>query len=124
MRSIYRKIDGVWAWYPGDTEAAENMSAAVLDDTIPAIKHPATGEFFESRSAYMRENKRLGLTVVGNDFLGQRGPGPTDKVTEPKIMEAIQKAEAIQSDPARRNEMRYKNERILDQFRRQGVIRK
>jgi hypothetical protein len=118
MRSIYKKVDGVWQWLPGDSEAAESMSAAVHQDTMPALRHPVTGHVYESKSAYLRACKRHGLTIVGNDLLSSKPSAPPDKITEAKVIDAIQKTEAIMSDPARRNELRYKNERILDEYKK------
>lgn len=118
MRTIYKKVDGVYKWLPGDSEAAESMSAAIHQDTMPAMKHPVTGQVFESKSAYLRAVKADGLTVVGNDLLSRKAHTPTDIITEEKVMDAIHKTEAIMSDPARRNELRYKNERILDEYKK------
>jgi len=118
MRTIYKKVDGVYQWLPGDSEAAESMSAAVHQDTMPALAHPVTGQVFESKSAYLRAVKADGLTVVGNDLLSRKAHTPTDKITEEKVIDAIQKTEAIMSDPARRNELRYKNERILEEYKK------
>lgn len=118
MRTIYKKVDGVYQWLPGDSEAAESMSAAVHQDTMPAMAHPITGQVFESKSAYLRAVKADGLTVVGNDLLSRKAHTPTDKITEQRVMEAIQKTEAIMADPARRNELRYKNERMLEEYQK------
>lgn len=118
MRTIYKKVDGVWQWLPGDSEAVEAMSAAVHQDTMPALRHPVTGKVYESKSAYLRAVKADGLTIVGNDLLSRKAHTPTDLITEEKVMAAIQKTEAILSDPARRNELRYKNEQLLEQYQK------
>jgi len=118
MRTIYKKVDGVWRWLPGDSEAAEAMSAAVHQDTMPALTHPVTGKVYESRSAYIRDCKEQGLTIMGNDLLSRHAHKPPELITEEKVMNAIHKTEAIMSDPARRNELRYKNERLLEQYQK------
>jgi len=64
----------------------------------------------------MRATNRLGLTVVGNDLLSKRKNTPTDIVTEERVLEAIQKSESILSDPAKRNELKYKNQRLLEEY--------
>ena len=116
MRSIYRKIDGVWQWFEADGTPTESVAPAVHQDTMPRLRHPVTGHIYESKSAYMRATNRLGLTVVGNDLLSKRKNTPTDIVTEERVLEAIQKSESILSDPAKRNELKYKNQRLLEEY--------
>jgi len=113
-RKLYKKIDGEYRWIDLD-EPSPEPSLFVQGDTFEQpLKHPVSGKMFDSKSEYLKETKRLGLEIVGNDKFSQRPRNIKDKISEERILDAIQHAEAIQSDPARRNEQRYKNEQILE----------
>lgn len=85
---------------------------SIIPDSMPPLRHPVSGHVFESKSAYLRETERLGLQVVGND---KRTPVNKDKLTEKVILDRIERAEAIHSDPfkyrQRMNENLYRIER-------------
>lgn len=56
----------------------------IQDDTMPATRHPVTGEIFESKSAFRRVTRANHLEEVGNDWAGQR-----PRVPEPRFNSAI-----------------------------------
>ena len=79
----------------------EGRTANIIEDTMPALKHPVTEEVFESKSAYRRVNKILGLEEVGNDLLSNKKRKNPPVLTESQVLNAIQRAEAICSDPSK-----------------------
>lgn len=112
-RKLYRVIDGEVVELGGG-EINANQSAIIIGDAIEGLKHPVTGKVFDSLSAYMKENKRLGLEVVGNDLLSKKKRMMQDKITESVIMDRTERAEAILSDPSKRREFYNRNERALE----------
>jgi hypothetical protein len=114
-RKLYKKIHGKYQWIEIDETVKEETVPAVHTDTLKEpLKHPVTGKIFESRSAYEKETKRLGLEVVGNDKLSEKPRQLKDKITESQIMDAIHHAEAIHSDPAKLRAQRAENKRRLE----------
>ncbi len=97
------------------TAPAEQKSAYVRGDSIPDLKHPVTGEIIDSRSKWNAINKAHGLEVVGNDLLSKKKHQLQEKITDSRIMNAIEKAEATYSDPSKfraaQNESRERLER-------------
>ena len=92
----------------------------VCQDTIPPLKHPVTGEIVNSRSEWNRINKLRGLECVGNDLLSHKSSNIPDRITDAVIMDKMEQAEAILSDPARRRAfhnmnlvLAERNERLL-----------
>lgn len=96
-------------------EVGDPVAPYVQDDTLKqplqflaGTKEDADGfikpEFYDSKSAYMRRVKEEGLSVVGNDLLSRVPRHIKDNFTEQKILDRIEKAEAIYSDPAKRRE--------------------
>lgn len=71
-------------------------------------------EFYDSKSAYLRRVKEEGLSVVGNDLLSRVPRHVRDTFTEEKILDKLQKAEAIYSDPAKYRERQNENRERLD----------
>lgn len=45
-----------------------NRAHYVQQDTMEPLRHPSTGEVYESKSAFRRQTKALGLEEVGNDW--------------------------------------------------------
>ena len=93
----------------------------IHQDSMPALRHPATNEMIDSRSKWERINKEKGLVCVGNDLLSKRPDTRRDVLTENKILDAIHRAEAIVEDPTkwraaqnRNNEANYRRERLLN----------
>lgn len=106
----YRKINGKWQWVKMDEPITPPpaSSPAIHQDTLDRpIRNMATGEVYDSKSAYLK-NLPKGCEVVGNDLLSGKKSNPPEKITEARILDAMQKAEAICSDPvkyrARQNE--------------------
>lgn len=99
-------------------EVAESKSASVHQDTITALKHPVTGKVYESKSAYLKDLKRDGLSVVGNDLLSKKKQVIADRVTEEMIMDKIERAESIVSDPFKLSQERSRNLQLLEQRER------
>lgn len=44
----------------------------VIGDCMDAIRHPSTGEFFESKSEFRKVTRSLGLTEVGNESFPEK----------------------------------------------------
>jgi hypothetical protein len=110
MGEIYRKQpDGTWAWEKRDDTPKTPVAPAVKGDTFKTpLRHPVTGKVYDSESQYMRATKREGCEVVGNDLLSKKKQVLQEKITDAVIMDRIERAEAIASDPtkfrARQNE--------------------
>lgn len=103
----------------GTSSIYENpAAAAVIDDTMAPIKHPVTGKTYNSKSAYHKTNKELGLEVVGNDLLSRKPRHIPEVLTEAKIMDAAARAEAIHADPTKRREMENRNNYLYEQQQR------
>lgn len=114
-----------WVWREGKLveitpEAAKPLVHAVHQDTLKgALRHPVTGEVTDSTSRYMKINDELGLEVVGNDLLSKRPAKPADtRFSEDMVLDKIQKAEAIASDPTRLREYRNMNEQLRERNER------
>lgn len=51
-----------------ETRPSTNIySPAIHQDTIDPLRHPATGEVFESKSAFRRVTKQKGYVEIGDD---------------------------------------------------------
>jgi hypothetical protein len=98
--------------------ASESKSASVHQDTISALKHPVTGKVYESKSAYLKDLKRDGLTVVGNDLLSKKKQVIPDRITEEMILDKIERAESIVSDPFKLSQERNRNIQLFEQRER------
>lgn len=110
----YRVIDGETIRID-KPEQQESPSAFVIDDTFSTpLRHPVTGEIYDSYSNYMKTNKRLNLDVVGNDLLSKRRDNKREVITESMVMDKMAKAESIISDPAKYREYRNMNERLFE----------
>lgn len=114
MRRIYRK--GQWIEF--DHTAIESLHA-VHQDTMSPLKHPVNGKIYDSRSAYEKATRELGLDIVGNDLLSNKPRNIPDKITDSVLKDAMEKAEAIVYDPSRlrahnnRNNERYEIQQKL-----------
>ena len=100
---------------------SEVDAPAVHQDTFKnALKHPKTGEMVDSMTRWNAINKEHGLRVVGNDLMSEAKDGRREVVTEERVLDAIERAEAICSDMtkfrAKQNEnfqLMERNERLL-----------
>lgn len=92
----------------GKSDFGDSVTPYVHDDSMPELKHLVSGEIFNSKSAYRERNRELGLSVVGNDLLSKKPRNLPDKIDEKLVLDKIERAEAICSDPekfrARQNE--------------------
>jgi hypothetical protein len=95
-------------------QAKDPVAPAVIGDEMDPIKHPVTEEIIDSKSKYHRVNKSLGLEVVGNDLLSQRPQHLKEKITDEVILDRIEKAEAILSDPSKMRAREHENHERLE----------
>lgn len=109
-RKLYKKVDGEWRWFDLDEKPDETPFFIQGDTLDKPLKHPVTGKMYDSRSEYLKATKALGLEVVGDEKLSQRPRNLKENITDDKIIDAIQRAEAIQSDPFKRNQFKRMNE--------------
>lgn len=118
-RKLYKKIDGVYQWIDLDETSKAQESPFIHNDTLERpLRNPADGKIYESRREYEKSVKRMGLEIVGNEKLSQKPRQLQDKVTETQIMDAIHRAEAIHSDPAKLRAQREENYRRLERAER------
>ncbi len=98
---------------------SESVAPAVHQDTLKTpLTNPVTGFTTDSTSAYMENCKANNLEVVGNDRVGKTPRRPGDTVNESRYLDAIHKAEAIASDPARLRAERNRQVAMYEQRRR------
>jgi len=96
----------------------ENKSAYVQQDTMAPLRNMATGKIYDSKSAYLRDVHNAGFRVVGNDLMSEKQHSFEEKITDSLVMDRIQKAESILSDPAKRNEYRNMNQQLTERAMR------
>lgn len=51
----------------------------VISDHMEPIKHMGSGRVFDSKSAFRKETRALGMVEMGNDPIKPRKPIPLDK---------------------------------------------
>jgi hypothetical protein len=121
-RSIYRKVNGKYQWVDVETTAAPEADAPfVHGDTMETpLMHPVTGEVTDSLTRWNQINAENNCKVVGNDLFSKRKSRGPDTLTEDKILDGIERAEAIKSNPdkyseymGRQRELLERNERLL-----------
>lgn len=91
-------------------------SHMVIDDSIPVLEHPVTGEKVNSKTRWAQINKEHKLDVVGNDVPKYRHRIP-DKFTDELVLDRIQKAESIVGDSSKLQEFYNRNEERLERRR-------
>jgi hypothetical protein len=99
------------------TESHSNSAPFIHDDSMPPLRHLVSGQIFDSKSAYLRECDRLGLQVVGNDLLSKEKHQVKERVTEQVILDKIEKAESICSDPSKLRARQEENFRRLERYK-------
>lgn len=118
---IFKKVNGKYAWFDKETGLPESKSAVVHQDTMKkALRHPVTDEIVDSMTRWNRINKEKGLECVGNELLSERKRTVEDKVTEARIMDAMEKAESICSDPTKYRA--YQNEQLERRERHEKLV--
>ena len=126
MKKTYIWRDGEFIEITRGAVSDVNAPAVHQDSFRDGLRHPVTGEMVYDRSTWNRINKERGLRVIGNDWV-DKAPGndTVDRVGDDRIMDAIEKAHAIESNPDRRAEQRYIQQRDLERFlgRQHDVIK-
>lgn len=92
-------MDGAFEEFDPDT--GENKSAYVQDDTMAPLAHPVTREMYDSRGKYIKDTRRMGLTICGNELQSQRKRTLQNKITDEVVLDRIHKAESIYNDPTK-----------------------
>lgn len=82
------------------SEPMEYTPFVVPDEFCEPIKHPVTGEIYTSRRKYYKDLSAKGYEIVDSTTDMSKHSTP-DYLPEHKILDAIEKAEAIVGDPAR-----------------------
>jgi len=96
----------VWQWIELDTMPQTNPFFVHTDELSEPLKHPVNGKTYTSKAKYVKDTQKLGLEIVGEEKLSQKPRQLKDKITEKQVLDAMERAEAIHSDPAKRNEWR------------------
>ena len=74
MRQVFKvcnhcgKVLPIGECYAHEDRFNPEKSHYVSQDTMDATEHPATGEVFESKSAFRRTTKALGYEEIGNEY--------------------------------------------------------
>jgi hypothetical protein len=117
VRRVYAIRDGELVEL---TRSVSEVDApAVHQDSFKdGLKHPVTGETVYCHSRWNEINRERGLRVVGNDWVGDGPPKNDikDRITEERVMDAIEKSISIETDPDKRREKRYREERELEAY--------
>lgn len=82
------------------SEPVEYTPFVVPDEFSEPIKHPVTGEVFTSRRKYYKDLAAKGYEIVDGTTDMSRHSTP-DYISDAAVMDAMEKAEAIVSDPAK-----------------------
>lgn len=94
-----------------------NSAPFIHDDTMPPLRNLANSKIYDSRSAYLRDCKAMGLEVVGNDLMSKQKHQVKERITEEVILDKIQKAESIISDPSKMRARQEENYRRLERHK-------
>lgn len=73
------------AWWPAVRTPRPPVAPAIIRDGMDALVHPATGETFDSKSAFRAATRDAGCVELGNDVTAalpayQRTPGLRDDI--------------------------------------------
>lgn len=87
-KSKYIWHNGAWVditnWTP-----PPRRTPYIIRDAMDALQHPATGEVLDSKSRFREITKANGLVEVGNDYVTNRNPAPSQ---EKEITKAVAQA--------------------------------
>lgn len=120
-RSWYVKIDGKYQWVDEDTvPASPEVHSVIADEISQGLVHPVTRQVYTSKNKYLRDLRREGYEVVGNDLQSRKPFKGKEVITEAQIMDKIQKAEAIEADPAKLR--RFREEQTERYYRVQELL--
>lgn len=107
----------------GRTTSKGSASPFVHQDSFKTpLRHPKTGEMVDSQTRWNQINKEHGLRVVGNDWINDEPKNEVrDRITDEKVIDACDRALAIETDPDKRRQKRYQEQVELENFmRRRG----
>lgn len=99
-RKVYKFVNGECVEV-SDRSTTDVEAPFVHDDTL-SITSMIDGSKYDSKSKYMRHLKEHGCEVVGNDLLSNKKRVPREIISESMVLDRIERAEAVYSDPARR----------------------
>ena len=66
-------IRGKWVYDASQNKLVESVPStniythSIIQDTIDPLRHPGTGELYESKSAFRRKSKELGYVEIDDD---------------------------------------------------------
>jgi hypothetical protein len=100
-RKLYAFRDGLLIDVSGAPLPPCGASAFIQDDTMAPLRHPVTSKYYDSKSEYIRDTKRMGMEIMGEEKHSEKPQILQETITEPLIMDRIERAEAIVSDPAK-----------------------
>lgn len=93
------------------------------DELKAPLQNPVTGTTHYHKSTYLKECDQHGLQVVGNDLLSKNRTKPADKISDERMFEALQHAEAIHSDPSRKRQWEHKQLERYEKYKKAMGIR-
>lgn len=115
-RQIFKFIDGKLTEVY-NSEAVESVSAFIHTDEVhKPLTNMVTGKKYTSKSQYLKDVKRQGLEVVGNDLLSKRKHVPKETLTDEMILDRIDRAESILKDPAKYRARQNENLERLERY--------
>lgn len=102
----------------GERRPQSTDAPFVQNDTLEKpLRDLVTGKMYDSKSALLSAYKARGSRVVGNDWVNSEPKNEVpDRITEEKILEATEKALAIETNPDRRREKRSQERIELERF--------
>lgn len=99
-RKVYHFVNGKIV-EKGASKPLPTEAPAVHQDSIDIISM-IDGSRYDSKGKYMRHLKEHGCEVVGNELLSSKKRQVREVISEKMVLDRIERAEAIYSDPARR----------------------
>lgn len=101
----------VWwngAWMPAVRVSRPPVAPAIIRDNMDALRHPATGEMFDSKSQFRRATKDAGCEELGNDVPMGHEYQPADGLKEDiaKAVSMLDQGYRPEPTPAIEGEMR------------------
>lgn len=119
-KTVYMHVDGV-------LQEVFNSEAPVVDapfvhqDSFKpgmVLRHPKTGELVDNHSRWNQINREHGLRCVGNDLMSKQPDRRPDFVTDSVILDGIERAESIYSDPSKFRARQNENMERLERYER------
>lgn len=107
----YQMIDGKLTQLVIEPTEIPDCPSVIGDTLDKPIKNLVNDKMYDSKSAYLKDVKRMGLEVVGNDLLSGKQRRVKDSLTEDVVLDRIQRAESIVNDPSK---LRARRERDME----------